>query len=133
MEISQDVIIDTILNVAGVLAAGGLALMMYATFRRPKQDPSWTGKVNRQSPDARLNKPNDVSEGTRRIEFVKLDHSQDSSGSPRAVSSEIHRRNRVEIIRLARQMVEAGAPAERVKAVLPISDAELALLTSHTN
>jgi hypothetical protein len=133
MEISQDVIIDTILNVVGFLAAGGLAIIMYAALRRPKKEPSGTGKVNFQSPDARLNNPNDVSEGTRRIEFVKLNRSQDSSSSLRAASSEIHRRNRVEIVRLARQLVEAGASAERVKAVLPISDAELALLTSHTN
>ncbi|MFQ6007546.1 MAG: hypothetical protein ACE5K8_01205 [Candidatus Zixiibacteriota bacterium] len=132
MIISQDVIIDTILNVAGFLAAGGLALMMSSIFRRSSKEPSWAGGVNRQSSGAQLNKPINVPERMQRIEFVKLDHSQDRSASSRAVTSDIPHRNRVEIIRLARQMVEAGAHAERVKAVLPISDAELALLTSHT-
>ena len=133
MEISQDVIIDTILNVAGFLATGGLVVMMYSMFRRPKKEPSWADEVNRQSSDASLNKPSDVTEGKRRIEFVRLNHGQEDPGPPPVVSSETYRRNRVDIIRLARKMVEAGAPAERVKAVLPISDAELALLTSHTN
>jgi hypothetical protein len=42
------------------------------------------------------------------------------------------RRDRLEIIRLARQMLQAGTPAEIVRRMLPISDAELAFLQSAT-
>ena len=68
-----------------------------------------------------------------RAEFVDLR----SVGTPErqpgnaTYSSVAHRerqRNRAEVMRLAREMLQSGTPKDNVRNLLPISDGELALL-----
>ncbi len=135
MTISQDMIIDVALNVAGYLAAAGLLLVVGSMFRRtPKR-----AKVAAQVPESASQDAPSRAERTtehRRLEFVNLKSDSVIPESPsqptrRAGREDIgaYRRNRVEVMRLAREMLEAGSTRERVRETLPISEGELALLT----
>jgi hypothetical protein len=131
MEISQDVMIDTALNAIGFLAAGGFMMVMFSLFRG-RRKPSVVHRTDPGRPDDQTSKVESAPREAHRIEFIKLDRDRERTVPTHRSASDSYHRNRIEVIRLARKMIEAGAPADKVKSVLPISDAELALLTSHT-
>ncbi|MCX6834901.1 MAG: hypothetical protein NTW07_07170 [candidate division Zixibacteria bacterium] len=133
MDVFDEQVIDIGLTVIGYLAAAGLGMLLYSVMagrRRSAPTP-----IEAQ----------EVVTGSRRseaacgvdVQYVDL-RARQSSALPSRVQSVSHkptigvesRRDRPEIIRLARQMLKAGTPAEMVRRTLPISDAELALLQS---
>src|SRR3989304_2909029 len=110
MGFSSNQLIDIALNVAGSLAAGGLWLVIFSQFRRRRESESVPEASN---VPARLVVAH-PKEDRKKAEFVNLREATDSP-APGA-----YRRNRAEVVRLAREMLQSGSTAERVKEVLPI-------------
>jgi hypothetical protein len=124
-------VIDIGLTVIGYLAAAGLGMLIHSAVsgrRRlaaarvpesvtPPRQAASVESVGVQFVDLRSSRGR--SEGTER----------EAHGQAQAAKTD-HRRDRPEIIRLARQMLNAGTPAEMIRRTLPITDAELAWLQS---
>ena len=136
MEISQQFLIDMALNIGGYLLAGALGIVIYSLFKRrtkvavkSESDPL---PANDTPPQATAT---GSSEDGHRLEFIKLGEkpgrvSPNTNPSPGAAAEDIaRRRDRAETIRVARTMLKAGAPHEKIKRLIPISDAELSLLS----
>lgn len=133
MDVLNEQVIDIGLTVIGYLAAAGLGMLLYSVM------------AGRRRSAPALIEVQEVVTGSRRseaacgvdVQYVDLRARQSttlpsraSSVSPKPTVGVESRRDRPEIIRLARQMLKAGTPAEMVRRTLPISDAELALLQS---
>ncbi|MCK4632910.1 MAG: hypothetical protein KAT79_06530 [candidate division Zixibacteria bacterium] len=130
MELSTEMWIDVALNATGYLAAGALATVMYSLFRR-RQVSATIPAEGCQSVEQQVSQGSDeLSSATNSLEYVEF-----GSGAERQAERTINgesatrRRNRGEVIRLARQMVDAGTPEEKIRDLLPISEAELSLLS----
>ena len=142
MDLSQDILMETILNIVSYLAATGLLLTLYSLLRGRKKAASVSTTYNLKSTDNKSGRSRNASSEQHRIEFIRLGEQPDnadntSTGKARPKDAPMtmaaSRRNRIEVVRLARKMIEAGAPAERIRAVLPISEAELTLLSYQAN
>lgn len=135
MEVSQEQLIDLGLNIVGFLAAGGLLMIVSSVMRGRKQRKLATA----ESPGvaAREAAPTDTTSDKDNpdIEFVSLVPKDpvEKDGSPGGVqpaqAGPIARRNRSEIIKMAKEMLEARRSTEEITESLPVSEAELALLS----
>lgn len=137
MEVTQDQIIGVMLNVLGYLTAGALWTVIYSFFR---------GRRGAERPAVRTVPATDeepapaaqVSARPKsRIEFVNFKGADTGrSRTDRTVAPaegtrpEANRRNRSEIIRLAREMLLDNTPDEKIKQTLPITDGELAMINN---
>ena len=135
MDFSSDFVVDMILNIVGYVAAGALSLVIFSMFRKPRAVTSpVTIDKNKQSES--VNQTSASSRIESEFQFVRFGQprygtddppsSNDGHTGSTAVS---HRSNRVDIIRIARRMINAGASNEKIRRVLPISEAELSLLS----
>ncbi len=138
MEWSNEVLINLALNVVGYIAAGGLMLVLRSLVRRRRTEPSGTSLPGCGAGRDIEDRPR--PKGARQsIEFVRLGETV-QRGEPQTAETvrlrgiclptTAARRDRVETIALARRLIKAGATAERIRSVLPISEGELALLMS---
>lgn len=127
MPLTQDMLIDLALNVVGYIAAGALSLVIYSMFHRPPRPaaPAGTEHEPVQSEQRAESYPATVGPKTD-AEFVGFGES--AGPSTAGGQSLTLRRNRAEVLRLARGMLRSGASDAEIKAVLPVSDAELAVL-----
>jgi hypothetical protein len=133
MDVLNEQVIDIGLTVIGYLAAAGLGMLLYSVMagrRRPAPAPIATQEAVTES------RRSEAARGVD-VQYVDLRARQSDTVTSRAPSVSLKptigvesRRDRPEIIRLARQMLKAGTPAEMVRRTLPISDAELAFLQS---
>ncbi len=137
MEVSYDQLIDTGINALGYLVASGLGALVYALFQR--QGEAY-GRAVASAPMTAEPMPTAVTRPTRRVEYVDLKRSDttaangDLAGAVSRLSNAGNgRRDRAEIIRIAKEMLDARTPQETIKRTLPISDGELALLQSNNN
>jgi len=134
MDVLNEQIIDLGLNVIGFLAAAGLGMLLHSGVVQHRRRAATTSEPGLKAADA--------SDATARqvvpsVQFVDLRRRSEEAikpepgnqGPARAATGD-GRRDRVEIIRLARQMLSAGAPGETVRRTLPISEGELAFLQS---
>ena len=133
MEFSQDALIDVGLSVAGYLAAGGLWMVLYSLFtgRTRTQDavPQTADQVNPET-SAAIGRA--VRE-KRSLQYVDLRETKKNSTpverpTPEPARVDQYRRNRAEVVRLAREMLKDGRSRDQVRELLPISEGELALL-----
>lgn len=142
MDLSKEVLTVLFLNAAGYLAAGGLLLVMFTLFRGRRKATSDSAGPDLQAADYRRGEAGNIDGERRRIEFIKF--GEQPSQADATGAGDVHsrraparpatsRRNRIEVMGLARKMINAGASAEKISAVLPISEAELALLSSQKN
>jgi hypothetical protein len=134
MEFSPDTMIDVGLSVAGYLAAGALWMVLYTLFtgrrRAEAMAPAGMG-----SDTATRMAIGDAVREKKSLQFVDLRGSKPVTqktsaeflAGPRA---DQYRRNRAEVIRMAREMLKDGRPREQVRELLPISEGELALLAT---
>ncbi len=123
MELSNDLLIDLGLNVAGFLAAAGLMMVVRSIFSGSKK----TVEVRQQVPPVTL--PNKT---THRAQSTEQPISVISFGNGNTASNDgttEQRRNRAEVIRIARKMIASGTPTEKIRSTLPLSEAELAVLS----
>ncbi len=131
MDVINDRIVDVGLNVLGYLIAGGLGMLLHSTVlqRRLRRAEKPDAPVVTEKPTAKRVVIGDPCEG---LEFVSFGAETGPAVTPVAPEPVTQvgstHRNRREIIRLAREMLEAGTAGEQIRRTLPISQSELALL-----
>jgi len=136
MEVIQDHLIDVGLdvglNVLGYLIAAALGILLYsAVSNRRVEKGAGPAPAENQAFDARTP---EVS--STKMEFIPLAGTPGMlPGGSKTIGdcgriSQSGRRNRSEVIRLAREMLKAGAAGATIKRRVPISDGELAILQS---
>lgn len=136
MDISSDFFVDMFLNLVGYLAAGALGVVVYPTLARwLKRHFAVVAPLPVTSAQAETKET-----ASSAAQFLRLGSpSIETRSAPGAVAAEAPRttaadhRNRVDIIRIAREMLKAGADNKRIQQVLPVSEAELALLNFQNN
>lgn len=129
MEISQEFLIDLALNIGGYLLAGALSVILYSLVMRRKAAvvPATSEPVEPEKVEV---EPTQPPREKRRVEFIHLGEKTPPRSAPATEDTPptTGRRDRTEIIRIARSMLKAGASNDRIKSVLPISESELALI-----
>ena len=137
MDVPYDQLIDIGLNVLGYLVAGALGMVVYSTFQRRQAVPAARAAAAVPTAKTRAAASTETpTEGPRKLAFVDFRRSDtsepngDLAGAVSRTSGSSTRRDRAEIIRLAREMMQARTPQETIKRTLPITDGELALLQS---
>jgi hypothetical protein len=132
MDVLNEQVIDIGLRVTGYLAAAGLGMLLYSAIRGRRRATATVGTPEVSSEPTRA-----AASAQSAVQFVSLRHPQSNTVATRTEGSASTspqktdiRRDRPEIIRLARQMLKAGTPTEMIRRTLPISDAELAFLQS---
>lgn len=140
MDFSQDLLIDWALTAGGYIASGLLAVVLYSMFRdvvngrqaavkpvpRFDVEPAAGERVSR--PKITLTRGPEEAAPTPQQESHTL-----STYNRNLLAQEGYRRNRTGAIRVARELIRAGASSEQIKAVLPISEAELNMLRQEAN
>ena len=136
MDISSDFFVDMFLNLVGYLAAGALGVVVYPTLARwLKRHFAVIAPLPVKLAQTRANET-----ASSAAQFLRLGSpSIETRPAPGAATSSVPRttasdqRDRVDIIRIAREMLKAGADNKRIQQVLPVSEAELALLNFQNN
>jgi len=129
MDVLNGQVMDVGLTVIGYFAAAGLGMLLYATIESLKRRSTATSALSAESIR------NSAAERASQLQYFDLRGQgggtvSAASSAPLSVAPRPGRRDRVEIVRLARQMLIAGTTPERVRQTLPISEAELTLLQS---
>lgn len=136
MDVRPDQLIDVSLTAAAMLVAVLLG-MLIQSWRRVRRSTETT-RFELAIPEPTFATSPDVPvEGKRTIQFVSLGSpvspaSTELSGI-RASLVEARRRNRADIIRQARQMIEQGDVNRDITQRLRMTDGELALLRQDMN
>ena len=133
MEVLNEQVIDVGLKTIGYLVAAGLGMLLHSAVAGRRHSAPASNAVREPIAGPRRSESgHDVD-----VQFVDLrgrhSHPLPSRTQPvedRPTPKTESRRDRPEIIRLARQMLQAGTPAEMVRRTLPISEAELVFLQS---
>lgn len=134
MDLSQEFLIDLAINAGGYLAVALLSMVMYSLFNRKKSAPT-----DAVISTASVATPAPAQRETGKVEFVRFGEQVAAAPRPAthataaATDADNGRRNRSEVMDIARKMLSAGAPPERIKRVLPISEVELALLNMNNS
>lgn len=133
MELTQDMIIDLALNVTGYLVAAALSLVLYSLFKRTPRaagEASTDTETTTETAPRPVRRPQTATarereDGRRSVQFVGFggEARQPAEGADGSL-----RRNRADVLRLARTMMRDGKSSVEIKAALPVSDAELAVL-----
>ncbi len=140
MDVSQDQLIDLALNLIGFLAAGGLLMIVASMFGRRgnKQPVTDTAETPHTEAPVIPAAPAESEEDNSDLQFINLSQSSATPEKETPAPEEqgpaggVTRRNRSEIIRLAREMIEARRSTEEIAHSLPVSEAELAMLSQNT-
>lgn len=131
--ISQDVLIDIGLNMAGFIL-GGMILLLLASFRKSRRMAvdvsSGTAAMVRPSAEPPLkdrvrNRPGDDFKGEY-VNFKNFDWRNERAASNPKRESPSALRNRQEVIKMAKQMLAEKRGDRDVKTDLPVTDGELA-------
>lgn len=124
MELSNDQLINIGLNIVGFLAAGGLMMLIASVFRGRRTALSAITATNSTAKDLKINKTTAQSAMRQKAPtFVPLTGADESQPADND-----RRRNRARVLELAQQMIADGQSDERIADLLPISQAELAVL-----
>ncbi len=132
----QNQLIDIGLNTLGYVVAGMLGMVIYSFAGRKKVQPVQI-QAAAEPTAAAIAPPMSGTADVADVEFLDLRQqsiqSRQSTKNSSPSASQAGRTapgkpDRVEIIRLAREMLKAGTPTEMIKRTLPISDGELSLL-----
>jgi len=133
MDVRPEQLIDMGLTAAGLLAAGGFCATVYSIFGRHRVI---VPRIASGAPAVTLASSAPVPKRRDDIEFVSFGPSVSSaSEAPVAEAPRVEqsRRNRVEIVRQARQMLERGATNRDITQSLAMSEGEVALLRQDIN
>ena len=137
---TTDFAIDMMINVAGYLIAGTLGVLIYRLVRKdsrrePIPSPENQITVEKAASHAPSPTPHPAANRVQFIRFGETSRQPAKEAPATAIATEnpVNRRNRGEIIRVARGMLKAGATHENIRKVLPISEAELSLLSTNNS
>lgn len=126
MDTTMNILWDTVLNSIGYLAAGVLSVILYAMVRKRMADETQattkTKTEDNELPNTEIPiKAKKESEGPRFVTFKSAPNQKDRITD--------YRRDRIQVIGQAREMILAGESFDNIRRSLPISEAELALLS----
>lgn len=130
MDVWNDRIIDIGLNVLEYLIAGGLGILMYSVFGGRRSEAA---KASASVPTPAPAQPELQPGIGLNCEFVSFSDKPARASEPQVEKRSGRRRDRQEIIRMAREMLKSGTTGDLVKRTLPISEGELALLQNGNN
>lgn len=136
MDVTIDQLIDVALNMAGFMAGGALMMVLASMFRRRQPHQAAVPAAVKPIDPAPVEKPRPAKTVPTRMQFIKFGETAVSRPTERrsaAVGSKTStpvRRNREEVIRLAREMIAAKQPKDKIARSLPVSEAELAMLSN---
>jgi hypothetical protein len=131
--LSAGTLVDAALNVVGFLAAGGFFLVISSMVRDRQARKATEGVVDERPSAAEAAAP--AVEGRTSLSFVSLASERPGrkpaakEEAPVETAAESMRRNRAEVINLARKMIAARESREAIAGKLPISEAELSMLS----
>ena len=129
MDLSSSMILDMALNIAGYLAAGALSVIVYSALNNRRTETTAAPVLAANVPAVTPPRPSE-SRGS----FVSLATPDPTPCQQKAApAARPARTDRSDIHRIAREMIKAGASADKIQRVLPISEAELQLLTLKAN
>ena len=129
MELSIDMLANVALDVLGYLAAGGLAVVLYQLLQKNRKRVVPAPVENTEVVKKSQYGFSDMTARGKSLQFVDFQENKQNNGSDHEkCRSGNLRRNRDDVIRLARQMIASGTPDTRIRELLPITEAELALL-----
>jgi hypothetical protein len=132
MEFSQNALIEIGLSVAGYLAAGALWMVLYSLFTRTSSETAAETPAQYPQRTAVAESIGTAVRERQSLQYVDLRGAPlKSEPVPEAKDNQRldqYRRNRGEVIRLAREMLKDGRSQQQVRDLLPITDGELALL-----
>src|SRR5512145_1297064 len=122
MDVWNGQIVDVGLTITGYLAAAGLGMLLHSVVVGHRRHAVAAGHPASRTNESDRRPTADLSP---QVQFIDLRGHQASGRTTPAPAASVRegRRDRVEIIRLARQMLNAGTPADRVRRTLPISEA----------
>ena len=130
MDISIELLTDVAINALGYLAAGAFSVVVYRLFQGGSRTAAPTPAVAAAAPaDSSASVSGRDRPGTQFVRLGNEERQDDAVSTTGESRSGGGRRDRSKVIRLARDMVKAGTPNEQIKDLLPVSDAELALLS----
>lgn len=139
MEVSQEQLIDMGLNIIGFLAAGGLLVIVSSAFRgRGKGRAAIVAQptVATDTPTESVPATNTDDSDMEYVSLVPTGSIEKVESPTEAMvgnGSGIKRRNRSEIISMAKEMLQARRSTQEITDSLPVSEAELALLSQSNN
>ncbi len=143
MDVMYDQLIDIGLNTLGYLVAASLGVLVYSSILKRKPSGATVesaAPVNKTAPTAPTPVEPLPTAGRAGVEFVNFRAPGSPAPAAAATSTQAvaatagtTRRDRAEIIRLAREMIKAQTPKETIRRSLPISEGELALLQNSNN
>ena len=137
MELSQDIIIELALSLTSYLAVSALSILLYSMISRRRRSESKEHElISADTHEEPMTFKRDIAASTR-LEFVRFgetapaqsDDATETAEEPAFKQEDGQRRNRAEIARVAAAMLKAGASKEKIKQVLPISEAELSMIS----
>jgi hypothetical protein len=144
MEVTNEQLINTALNIVGYMAAGVFWIMLYKTFSRAKQKTATNTVANEKNVSEKTTKTPGATDRSdklkstnQKLEFIKLGGTASKKPEITAVDTApksvpaAKNRNRAEVIRLAREMLSSQTPVDKIKQTLPISEGELAMIRDH--
>jgi hypothetical protein len=134
MDVSTQTLIDTALNVAGFIAAGGLLLLLATYFKERSAKASSNPSGARPDPDPEEETVSATNTDDN-YQFVSLTpdimpQKPDRTTEAKPDPSSGRKRDRREVIRMAREMIAAKQSTKDIQSRLPVTNAELALLSA---
>lgn len=131
MDVPKEILLDAAINAVGYLAAGAGTILIYSMFTKKNKSKS-APAPEQQAPTETTIAAVAVEQPRDTGQFVPLSRLSVDAAETTVSSSqqklENGQRDRQAIMRIAREMLKAGATVERIRTVLPISAAEIALL-----
>ena len=129
MDFSNGLLIDTAIIAAGYILAGAFSVLIYSIATKRHREVQL---VNFLPEEGELReKKVEGSELKNQFEFVRFDRGENEPAEAPVQQMSAYlksgrlQRNRLEIIRQAREMMNSGRTAEEIRQVLPLSGAEL--------
>ncbi|MFH2049471.1 MAG: hypothetical protein ABIJ12_08495 [bacterium] len=129
MDISQDMLIDLALNVLSFLVAGMLSVVIYSMFQKDRKKDK---KASMNETFEKITLPRregeiiDDRSPAEFIQFKGIDNKNTRNINSRDRVTRFN--NRDKVLQSALEMIKQGVSESEIKAALPISSAELAVL-----
>lgn len=129
MDISQEMLIDLALNVLSFLVAGMLSVVIYSMFQKGRKKDK---KVSMNETFEKITLPRregeiiDDRSPAEFIQFKGIDNKNTRNINSRDRVARFN--NRDKVLQSALEMIKQGVSESDIKAALPISSAELAVL-----
>jgi len=129
MDISQEMLIDLALNVLSFLVAGMLSVVIYSIFQKGRKKDK---KVSMNETFEKITLPRregeiiDDRSPAEFIQFKGIDNKNTRNINSRDRVARFN--NRDKVLQSALEMIKQGVSESDIKAALPISSAELAVL-----